>query len=281
MLNVISGRGYGTSQFAAASTGVINVVAGETFTNTSNLTYLQFQTTPTGSVTAAESMRIASTGVTLGPQSASTALHQINGGVQRTTRTVTAATFTVDTTTTDDVIYTDSTSNAITITLPTATNGRVLVIQDKTGKAATNHITVTPPGTVQINGVNASVLLGVNYGGWVFISDGTNWTSHRLAQLPTTQAIGSTVIDWSTVGVAGGLFTKTLSANTTFTFSNATAGQTIVIRLTNTASNYTVTWPTIKWPVQTTPIMTTGAFSDVYTIIYDGTTFFGSYVQNF
>jgi hypothetical protein len=61
-LAVISGRGYGTSQFAAASTGIINVVAGETFTNTSNATYLQFETTPTGSVTASEAMRVNSTG---------------------------------------------------------------------------------------------------------------------------------------------------------------------------------------------------------------------------
>lgn len=62
ILTFFSGRGYGASQFAAASTGVINVVAGENFTNTSNATYLQFEVTPTGSVTAVESMRIAPTG---------------------------------------------------------------------------------------------------------------------------------------------------------------------------------------------------------------------------
>jgi|GEM_PF-3166300 len=61
-LSVYSGRGYGTSQFAAASTGVITITAGETFTNTSNATYLAFSTTPTGSVTATERMRINSTG---------------------------------------------------------------------------------------------------------------------------------------------------------------------------------------------------------------------------
>lgn len=280
-LSVLSGRGYGTSQFAAASTGAINIVAGETFTNTSNATYLQFEATPTGSVTLAEHMRVAATGVTLGPQSLSIDIHQINGGVNLTTKTITSATYTVDTTTTDEVIFTDSTSNAITITLPTATNGRILIIQDKTGQAATNHITVTPPGSVLINGVNASILMGVNYGGWEFISDGTNWMSRRLSQLPSVQAISASNIDWATVGVAGGLFTKTLSANTTFTFSNATPGQCIVIRLTNTASNYTVTWPSMKWPVQTAPVMTTGVFSDVYTIIYDGTNYYGSYVQNF
>lgn len=61
-LNFISGRGYGTSQFATASTGIMQIVAGENFTNTSNATYLAFKTTPTGSVTSAERMRINSTG---------------------------------------------------------------------------------------------------------------------------------------------------------------------------------------------------------------------------
>ena len=62
LLAVFSGRGYGTSQFATASTGAINVVANETFSNTSNATFLQFDVTPTGSVTTAEAMRLNSTG---------------------------------------------------------------------------------------------------------------------------------------------------------------------------------------------------------------------------
>lgn len=98
---------------------------------------------------------------------------------------------------------------------------------------------------------------------------------------PTTSAISASDVDWSTLGIRGGLYTKTLGANTTFTFSNKTSGQIIVVRLTNTASNYTVTWPTVKWSGAATPTMTTGAKSDVYTFIYDGTDVFGSVVQNF
>jgi hypothetical protein len=93
----------------------------------------------------------------------------------------------------------------------------------------------------------------------------------------STNAISASDIDWSLAGC----HTKTLSANTTFTFSNATAGQSIVVRLTNTASNYTVTWPTMKWTGNVAPTMTIGAKSDIYTIIYDGTSYFGSYVQDF
>jgi len=61
-LAVFSGRGYGGSQFALASTAAINMVAAATFTNTSNPTYINFQVTPVGSVTSAEAMRIAPTG---------------------------------------------------------------------------------------------------------------------------------------------------------------------------------------------------------------------------
>jgi hypothetical protein len=87
---------------------------------------------------------------------------------------------------------------------------------------------------------------------------------------------GSNVINWNT----GYVFTQTLSANTTFTFSNQTSGQVIVVRLTNTASNYTVTWPTVRWAAATAPTMTVGAKSDVYTFIYDGSNTYGSVVQN-
>jgi hypothetical protein len=284
ILSAISGRGYGVSQFASASTGVINIVAGETFTNTSNLTYLQFSTTPTGSVTSTESMRVASSGVTLGPQSSSTAVHQINGGLSGTTNTITSATYILDSVTTDYIVYTNSTSTAITLTLPAPTNGRILVIEDKAGTAGTNNITVNPHSSETING-KSSFVISQNYGSIRITSDGTNWFIQALPPnvastitpvVALTESGGTTTINWAT----GNMFTLTLNANLTISFSNTTAGQTIVIRLTNTTSNYTVAWPSIRWPVATVPIMSTGAVSDVYTILYDGTAFYGSYVQN-
>ena len=284
LLGVLSARGYGASQFAAASTGIINIVAGENFTNTSNLTYLQFQTTPTGSVTAAESMRVASTGVTLGPQSSSTAIHQINGGTAGTTRTITSSTFTVDTTTTDYIIYTDSTSNAITITLPAPTNGRALIIEDSTAKASTNNITINPHASEKINGAS-TFIISQNYGCVRLTSDGTNWFVQNIVPnvastiqpvITLTESGGATTINWA----VGNMFTLTLNANLTVNFSNQIAGQTIVVRFTNTASNYTVTWPTTRWPAGTAPTMSTGAVSDVYTFLYDGSNTYGSYVQN-
>jgi trimeric autotransporter adhesin len=173
-LNFISGRGYGASQFAASSTGSINVYAGETFTNTSNMTYVTVQATPTGSVTKGEHLRVSGTGVTLGPQSSSTDVHQINGGVNRTTRTVTAN-YTVDTTTTDDVILCNQTA-AISIQLPNPVVGRTIVIKDRSGNAQTYPITLLQYASETIEGLNASKVLYTNYGSWTLhVGSAGNW----------------------------------------------------------------------------------------------------------
>jgi hypothetical protein len=73
-------------------------------------------------------------------------------------------------------------------------------------------------------------------------------------------------------------------ATTTFTFSNPNAGATyILIIRQNAAGSYTITWPvTVAWSGASTPTMTPNANRyDVYTFIYDGSKYFGSYVQNF
>jgi Repeat of unknown function (DUF5907) len=174
-LSAISGRGYGATQFAAASTGVINIVAGETFTNTSNMTYLSFSATPTGSVTSSEHMRITATGVNLGPftGTASTDIHSINGGMIRTNKTI-VANYSVDTTTTDDIIYSNQ-SAALTITLPSPTSGRTIVIKDISGLAQTYGLTIAPHASEKIEGLAASKILYTNFGSWTFSSDGNNW----------------------------------------------------------------------------------------------------------
>lgn len=104
--------------------------------------------------------------------------------------------------------------------------------------------------------------------------------------LPTTSAIpagANVAIDWNILVGQGGAYTRTLAANTTFTFTNPKAGQTIVASVTNTASNFTVTWSDarLKWSGGTTPTQTVGAKTDVYTFIFDGTSIYGSVIQNF
>jgi hypothetical protein len=289
-LNLMSGRGYGTSQFALASTGAFTIIAGETFTNTSNATYMTWFVTPTGSVTSAEAMRLNSTGnlligtttdnatdklqvngsesisgntklatgtssvVTAGGAS-STAIHQINGGVNYTTNTVTSN-YSVDSTTTDYIIYPNSTSSAITITLPAPTNGRVLNIQDLFGNAAVNNITIKPHASETINGLSQVVIL-TNYGGATLSSNGVNWVMEKtptsgflflttgttyttpINVTPQTRykftligggagGSGSSAAANHSTGGGGGagvsVFTQGLSASTSYTISIGAAG---------------------------------------------------------
>lgn len=89
---------------------------------------------------------------------------------------------------------------------------------------------------------------------------------------------GTVNIDWSVSQVVSG----TLIGNVTFTFSNASSGQTILVDVAQTGTNtFTVTWPTMKWPAAITPTMTSGvAASDAYTIYDLAGTYKGSAVQN-
>lgn len=94
-----------------------------------------------------------------------------------------------------------------------------------------------------------------------------------------TVAVSASDIDCS----AGNSFTKTISANTTFTFSNAPSGVTygFVFELTHTSG--TVTWPTsVKWPNDAAPSLTAGK-THVFTFITDdgGTRWRGSCLPNY
>ena len=94
---------------------------------------------------------------------------------------------------------------------------------------------------------------------------------------PPSVVLSSTVIDWSVAGA----YSQTLSANTTFSFVNNTDGVSIAVILTNTASNYTVTWPAgIKWSGGSAPTQTVGAKSDAYTFTQVGSVIYGIADQN-
>jgi hypothetical protein len=94
-----------------------------------------------------------------------------------------------------------------------------------------------------------------------------------------TETTNATTINWAT----SNNFTLTLNGNlSTVTFSNATSGETIVVAVTNTTSNYTITWGnSIKWVGGTQPTATVGAHTDVWSILDLGGTFYGTVVQNY
>jgi hypothetical protein len=107
--------------------------------------------------------------------------------------------------------------------------------------------------------------------------NGQSWTTAEANGNTTS----STTVDWDDSNVQ----TFTLNASTTtFTFSNGNAGAsyTLIIRQ-NSSGSQTITWPAaVTWSGGTTPTMTATANRyDVFTFIFDGSKYFGSYIQNF
>jgi len=74
----------------------------------------------------------------------------------------------------DQVVGVDTSSKAITITLPSVPkSGKIYTIKDVGGNATTNPITITPASGT-IDGV-ASLTINTNYGKVNLITDGMNW----------------------------------------------------------------------------------------------------------
>jgi len=68
-------------------------------------------------------------------------------------------------------------------------------------------------------------------------------------------AVAALSIDCS----AGNYFTKTINANSTFTFDSVPASRSFAFALELTHTSGTITWPTsVKWPKDTAPTLTTG-----------------------
>ena len=91
---------------------------------------------------------------------------------------------------------------------------------------------------------------------------------------------GATIaLDWNNSNVQS----VTLAGNRTFTFSNPKSGGRYLILLKQDATgSRTVTWPTIIWQDGTAPTLTTTANkTDLITLIYDGTSYYGVASTNF
>ena len=115
--------------------------------------------------------------------------------------------------------------------------------------------------------INSSGVVGFSYG----ISEQYNAVS---------DSSGTTTVDLST----GTNFSSTLSANTTFAFTNPVStgnvsAFTLKIVQDSSASGYTVTWPTsVDWPSATAPTLTATASAVDYFVFIThdgGTTYYG------
>ncbi len=92
------------------------------------------------------------------------------------------------------------------------------------------------------------------------------------AMLDVAGNIAQNIVAVSALGIdcsAGNFFTKTINANSTFTFSNAPASRAFAFTLELTHTSGTVTWPTsVKWPGDTAPTLTTGK-THLFTFVTD------------
>jgi hypothetical protein len=76
----------------------------------------------------------------------------------------------------------------------------------------------------------------------------------------------------------------TIAGARTLTVSNLRAGGTYILHVIQDGTgSRTMTWPaSVAWPGGTAPTLTTTAsYRDVFTFTSNGTTLFGSYVQNY
>jgi hypothetical protein len=182
-----------------------------------------------------------------------------------------------------------NTSNSVTFSLPIAdgTNGQAL-ITDGSGVLSFSGV-----------GTDASLItsgtLAVARGG-TGVTSSTGSTSVVLSNTPTLTTpvltgFTETVVAIGTVGAShtftittGTVQTATLTASTpcTFTMPTATAGKSFILKLTQAATGMTTaTFTGVKFAGGTAPTITaTASAVDLISFIADGTSWFGSAIQN-
>lgn len=95
-------------------------------------------------------------------------------------------------------------------------------------------------------------------------------------------AIGNSSTTQTLSLVNGTVQTVTLTANCTFTMPTVTAGKSFMLFLNTGAGNLTATFTGVKFPSNTAPtITTTASRTDIITFAADGSSWYGSAVQNY
>jgi len=153
-----------------------------------------------------------------------------------------------------------------------------------TGKTVNGLTVTTTTGTLTLANGSTLATSGAHSVTLTLAADANvnvpaNGTLATLSDVvPASQSLSALAIDWSTAKV----FYKTLGASSTFTFANLVDGKTIKVFLTNTASNYTVTWPAgVKWVGGSAPVQTTGAHTDQYEFTDVNGTVYAIATQNY
>jgi hypothetical protein len=157
------------------------------------------------------------------------------------------------------------------------------------------------PGIVKqqlaaINALTVSAGTGLSGGGAISgsptLSFNTSWGDARYATLAGATFTGNIVVKTAshTIVTPGALAvdwtasdrqTKSISANSTFTFTAPAGPANLMLKVVNTSgSSVTLTWPAaVKW--SSAPPAHAGSKTGLYMFWYDGTTYWGSYIQGY
>jgi hypothetical protein len=205
-----------------------------------------------------------------------------------------------------DLVPVDTTSGAVTVTLPNAPSANALVAVKHIIQGAANAVTVACAGsdvfnkasgstTAVLSLLNQGILLQYNGSGvWTVLSDdlpltqlGSVFVNATGGGLEKVSALGS-VSGAVTLNLANGnVFTATATGNITFTFSGATNGLACSFTLFLTqdgTGGHAVTWPgSVTWLGGVAPAIGSAAGAVtvlVFETVNGGTTWYGSMAGN-
>lgn len=170
-------------------------------------------------------------------------------------------------------------SNIITPSnLLTAANTQT--VTNKTISFSGNTLTgVAPIASPTFTGT-VTLPSGTSFAAPTFTGTATIATADQLGPVRgNIVAVAALDIDCS----AGNFFTKTINANSTFTFSNPPSTRAFAFTLELTHTSGTVTWPTtVRWPGGTAPTLTTSRVH-LFTFVTDdaGTNWRGASQTNY
>ena len=138
--------------------------------------------------------------------------------------------------------------------------------------------------TITINGSTLDLSADRSYtvsGGLTLsdlISSNVKAKTFELTQPSSINSTSTTTLDLST----GNVLQVVLTGSTTLAFTNPKIGTYIIKIKQDDTGNWALNFPTIKWSDAAVPTITTRPNAvDLITIIYDGTDYYGSCLQNF
>jgi hypothetical protein len=281
------GQGYGTAASASSTnlsssvSGTLAVANGGTGNSTATQNFI-FAGPATGSTAAAPGFRalvaadIPATAISyskiqnitagklLGSISASAAAPgevAIGSGLSLTSGTLAATN--AGTVTSVAALTLGTTGNDIGSSVATASTTPIITLNIPDASSSARGVVTTGTQTIAGAKTFSGAITAKNY----------------ITTVPATiTAATTTTLDFST----GNILKVSLGANiTTLTVTNATAG-TYLLEIIQ-GGTYTVAFPAAwKWSGGTAPTITaTSGKTDIITLVYDGTTYFASAVQNF